>query len=758
MRRLNNNLYNGNGEEAMLNQSNANSAMVDPAAYPPMAGEGARPESLFDIAWRGRWIILTTAVLGLTAGFVYLRQATPLYTSEARIYVEQSGPKIISSMEEGVMTQSKNYLYTQAELITSTPVLSTALKLPDVKGLRTFAEVSNATGFLKKAVSATVGSKDDIINVSLETPYPAESAAIVNAVVESYVTFHAQTKRTTASEVLKILQKEKEKRGAELSERLKAMMDFKTRNEALAFETGAGNVILAELQGLSDALNQSRLATVKARSLYECARDMTGEPEKLSQFLRGQQSGVVITGGGKRGELETQLDALKRRYADRRRTLGPDHPGLEAVRTEMAEVQQRLDRLDAETVQAQLAAAESQYLAAQKEQEQIEAYYDDLRKGVLALNEQIATYTILQSEYEQTRKLCDILDDRIKELNVTEDVGALNITILETAHPSNRPSSPQRARVMGMALMLGLMAGGGLSLARSWLDQRFRSADEMTAILGLPLLGIVPTMRKRESMGVHALKTHFDSSSAPAEACRTIRTAVFFGVPKDKARTLLITSPVAGDGKTTLACNLAIAMAQAGQRVLIIDADFRKPMQHRVFNIPREPGVSSVIAGQEDLDRCISGSIVKGLDVMPCGPDVPNPSELLNSERFAEIIEELADRYDRVVIDAPPVIPVTDACILGAIADVTLLVLRADKSTRKASLQARERLAGLGARVLGVVVNDVSQRHGRYSYYYYYGYKYYGKDDNGQRKRRKKHRSKQEPAVAAADRGVTDMT
>jgi len=341
---------------------------------------------------------------------------------------------------------------------------------------------------------------------------------------------------------------------------------------------------------------------------------------------------------------------------------------------------------------------------------------------------------------------------------VTEDVGALNITILETAHPSNRPSSPQRARVLGMALMLGLMSGGGLSLARSWLDQRFRSADEMTAILGLPLLGIVPTMRKRESVGVHALKTHFETSSAPAEACRTIRTAVFFGMPKDKARTLLITSPVAGDGKTTLACNLGIAMAQAGQRVIIIDADFRKPMQHRVFNIPREPGVSSVIAGQEDLDRCISGSIVKGLDVMPCGPDVPNPSELLNSERFAQIIEELADRYDRVVIDAPPVIPVTDACILGAIADVTLLVLRADKSTRKASLQARERLQGLGARVLGVVVNDVSQRHGRYSYYYYYGYKYYGKDDNGQRKRRKKHRSKQEPAVAAVDRGVTDMT
>jgi uncharacterized protein involved in exopolysaccharide biosynthesis len=202
---------------------------------------GLIPESLIQIIWRSRWIVLLSAVLVLAAAFIYLAKATPIYTSTSRIYVEQSGPRIITEMEEGVMTRSKNYLYTQAELLKSTPILAAALDTPGIRHLKTFSKVDNSIAYLKKSLDAQVGKKDDIISLSFDSPYPAEAAQLVNAVVDSYITYHATTKRSTSAEVLKILQSESTKRNKELSEKLKAMMDFKKENIALAYSTDSKN-------------------------------------------------------------------------------------------------------------------------------------------------------------------------------------------------------------------------------------------------------------------------------------------------------------------------------------------------------------------------------------------------------------------------------------------------------------------------------------------------------------------------------------
>jgi capsular exopolysaccharide synthesis family protein len=217
--------------------------------------------------------------------------------------------------------------------------------------------------------------------------------------------------------------------------------------------------------------------------------------------------------------------------------------------------------------------------------------------------------------------------------------------------------------------------------------------------------------------------------SVVAEAYRTIRTAVFFGVPKGQAKSILVTSPAPGDGKSTLVSNLAIAMAQAGQRTLVIDCDFRRPMQHKIFEVGCEKGLSSVLSGSGNPDESIQAGPVSGLDLLSCGPEVPNPSELLNSDLFVAVLNRLCEEYDRVIIDSPPVTPVADSQILGAVCDITLLVLRAEKSTRKLSQQARDSLLSVGGHLLGAIVNDVSRRRGHYGYGrygYYAGYGYYG--------------------------------
>ncbi len=242
-----------------------------------------------------------------------------------------------------------------------------------------------------------------------------------------------------------------------------------------------------------------------------------------------------------------------------------------------------------------------------------------------------------------------------------------------------------------------------------------------TAIVTSSVSDDAKITQKNQAIVERGQKVHLKPKSIAAEAYRTVRTAIFFGVPKGKAKTILVTSPAPGNGKSTLASNLAITMAKAGQKTLIIDADFRKPMQHSIFEIDREKGLSSVLTGALTLNEAIEASHIDGLDILARGQEVPNPSEMLNSNAFMEILNDLLLRYDRLIIDSPPVTAVADRQILAAISDITLLVLRAEHSTRKLSQQTMDNLLSVGGYVLGAIVNDVSRKQGHYGYYSGYG-------------------------------------
>ena len=259
-------------------------------SVPGSPADSLLSENLLAVMWRQGWIILGTTLVAVIVAFVYLSKATPIYTSTSRIYVEQAGPRIIRDLEEGVMTRSKNYLYTQAELLKATSILSEAVSKSDVRQMRTLAGVSNPIGYLKKNIETTVGKKDDILNVAFSGPYPAEAAQVVNAVVQAYLNFQSTQKRSTAGEVQKILQKEKTARDKELSDRLRSLMEFKEKNEDLVFQTEKGNLILQRLERLSTAITEAQLATVEARSSYESAKAMVSDPNRLRQFVAAQRA------------------------------------------------------------------------------------------------------------------------------------------------------------------------------------------------------------------------------------------------------------------------------------------------------------------------------------------------------------------------------------------------------------------------------------------------------------------------------------
>jgi succinoglycan biosynthesis transport protein ExoP len=301
----------------------------------------------------------------------------------------------------------------------------------------------------------------------------------------------------------------------------------------------------------------------------------------------------------------------------------------------------------------------------------------------------------------------------------------LNIYVLDAARPSG-PQWPDRNSYMTRGLLMGLLAGIGLSLLLERLNQRIRSVEELRAMIPLPLLGLVPEINGKVSLSVRGKWIDEHLFSPIAEAFRTLRTSIYFGLPKDQSKVILITSPLMGEGKSMVASNLGIAMAQSGHRTLIVDSDFRRPMQDQIFEVSKEIGLSTLVAARCKFEEAIVASGIAGLDILPIGPNPHNPTEILNSKAFAQIILSLRQQYDNVIIDSPPVLPVADARILTGLSDITLLILRVGVSSNKPALAAIAALSSVGGRVLGAVANAVDGRK-RKGYEYGYGY---GNEDN----------------------------
>jgi succinoglycan biosynthesis transport protein ExoP len=678
-------------------------------------------DSLLRVVWRGRWVMLLCIVSALVAGFVYVQTTTPIYTSTSKLYLDYGGVRISPSYESGSIPRTDKYLHTQAGLLRSRPILAAAVDLMKGQRMRTFSDVDVPVAYLHRNIVIDVGKKDEIISVSFDSAYPIEAAQIVNHVVDAYMTSRTEHGQRSAEQALNMLEGQLSLASKEFEEKRNALEAFQANGMRLALGSDQGNGVIQRYLELQGARTRAQIKTQEAASFLEGARALAKDSAALRQYVRVRSDiSASIGTGGEKTSLEAALTALDLQIAELVEELTPDHPKVSALAAKRERIQARLAALDDRFVEAVLAAAEQQYVAAKDAEERYSRLYDEQCEQVVMFNAEVFQYQRLRSEVDHLTTYSQTLDEQVRELRkiVGEDVGQLKMWVLETALPGEEPSEPQKNKVMAMALILGLLLGGGIAVGRDWMDQTLRSVEEISAILGLPVLGVVPAMSRRQKIQVRGQSVSLRPDSPEAEAFRTVRTAVFFGAQKEKARTMLVTSPAASDGKSTLVSNLAIAIARAGQRTLVLDADFRKPMQHAMFGVDHhERCLSGVFAGRIKLAEAIQPTKVKGLSLLTCGYSVPNPAELLNSHQFARLLEHLADAYDRVLIDAPPVTVVTDAQILGALCDFTILVLKADKSTRKIAQRAIDALQSVGAHLLGVVVNDVRRSGGRYGYY-----------------------------------------
>lgn len=696
-----------------------------------------RSAGILQILWRRKWILICCAIVAVGAGIVYLSQATKIYRAETQIYIQQH--MAITANDQSGGLNFMNYLQTQCDVIRSTAVVSDALKYPEMNRAKSLESAENPTAVVQLAVLATVGQKSDIITITAESPYPEDAAIFANSVRDAYIDYEQKMHRSTAAEIVTILEKEKQREDANWKSISQQIVDFKRANGAISFEGDKGNIVVQKLGELSSLLTQAQSEALQTRVMADSAEAFASNPAKLQQLMN--TSGMRGLEGG--ATLRTQIATLDVQLNNLQANYGLDYPIVKNLQRQIERLRAEAADADKQAADNYLAALHQQADAAARRRDELQQAFNDQYKVAMDLNAKAAVYTQLSMGLDRTTKVLDFLDTRIKEFELTSrNDEPNNISILETAKaPSiDLPAKPLRIQVLAVSLAIGLMAGLGAALLLDWMDHRIRSAAEVENLLGLPILGAVPHMLGKRSPIERGQEIHLYPKSEVAESYRTIRTGIRFGITDASSKTLLVTSPSPGDGKTTVASNLAIAIAQTGKRVLLVDADCRRPMVQRIYSLKEEIGLSSVLVGESELAASIQHSNTENLDILPCGPLPPNPAEMLNSEAFTSLLRELSAQYDQIVVDSPPVAPVTDARILAAACDATVLVIRAEKTSRRVAEHACDALASVGAVLLGVVVNDAPRSrseasgYGHYSYSYGYGYGYGSKGSNGRSK------------------------
>ena len=701
--------------------------------------------NLLAIAWQARWLLMLTVLVGIGAAWILLQRAEPRYTSMSRLYIERSLPKILTADTQ--FADSTSYLYTQAELLRSTPVLAAVVDDPANRSLETFRDperADNPVGFLFKELQIEVGQNDDIINVALELPNAEEAAQIVNAVVDAYISEYAEKRRKDTVEVLNILRSEKQDRDAELAEQLQKLEVFRNQNAALAVQVGEENVISSRFAALARELDRVELELLDAKARHHRTQQMFETPSQrvfLFEVASAQNSVVqemrmenqlLVSLEEQVQNIELQINELRATWGDGHARVKTALQSREALEQRRAEQQTAITERKEAIITAYVETIAQEYHLLEQKREELQRSYDQQFKLAIQVSSQAAKLKTLEDGLERTIRLVDILDERIKEVNLSEDVGAMNVNIMEVAKPSIEASYPVPALFVAVGAFLGGLSGFGLAWLRDLLDHRLKSIDEITATMQLPVLGALPLSAERDNRQLTGRVVIEKPRSVAAEAFRTLRTAIHFGLTRDEAKVIAVTSPSPGDGKSTMASNLALVMAQADQRVLLIDADMRKPKQHEIFGVSAQRGLSAVLAERQPAEDFIVPVESSTLELLPCGSCPSNPVELLNNGFFAEFLEELKSKYDKIVIDAPPVMPVADARVIAAQTEATILVLRADRSTRRLSLAARDELWRVRAQRLGIVVNAVpGRKQADYASGYGYGYGSYGYASGG---------------------------
>ncbi|MFI5366759.1 MAG: GumC family protein [Candidatus Binatia bacterium] len=581
-----------------------------------------------------------------------------------------------------------------------------------------------------------------LADIVVTYPVPEISAEIANAHAEAFINMDMETKVSSLGDAQSLLRQQLDEVKAKLETSRKALSDYQSAHGIVSLPKDNTTITRESLQQLNKLLTEAQGERIVAEASYRNAKTMS--PERLAE--------VFPDPGLKK--LRSDLLELRATYAARLNEYGRNHPDMIAMRAQIESLRAQL-RTAAVQTREQLRAA---FTAGQAKEHELRLNFEQLSKAARQEDRGFVQLLILQRDVDTNQGLYTSVLQQAKEADLNS--GAFrwtSVKLVDRAVVPNTPSYPRTQHNLELGLLFGLFAGIFACLLIERVDTRIHTPEDAEALLQLPTFGVVPDFHRLAGNGSYGrplippeqlpetgreLVTLLHPASAVSEAYRSIRTNVLFSSPGSPPKTILVTSSQAGEGKTVTVINLAVSLALSGARVLIVDADMRKPGCHGPMQVGREPGLSNVLTGQCELAAAVAHSPLfgngknghthaGGVHILPAGAFPPNPAELVGSGVMGGMLETLKEQYEFILIDSPPVLPVTDSVVMATKADGVLLVVKGGEWGRDVVQKAVAQLDAVRSRLLGVVLNcvDVTRSGAPYYYYrHYYGHAYYGKN------------------------------
>ncbi len=681
----------------------------------PDADSELNLRDLLDVLRRRRWVfavVFGACVLGALGATFLL---PPRWQATATVVLDRAGggPTLFPEL---AALSGQTYLDTLAEVARSRSVAERAARRLGYSG----DEFEEAVVRLQRDLKVSRVRGADMIRVEVTDPRPEEAARRAQAVTDAFLSFLLEGRRTQAKATREFI----EQQLAKVSRDLRAAEDA-----LLRFKLAHGEVSLPEetrvrLEKLAELEAQMVAAQTERRAAEAQRERATEELRRRDQVTPSAwvQSPLIQTLRQQLANLEIQLAGLMEKFTDR-------HPDVVATRAQIAETQRRLAEELRRSLLAQTYTVNPVYLGLVQQAVSAEVSAATLRAREAALAQAVRRWTqeiralppreLALMRLSRQQKVAEnvylMLSQKYHEARIAEASVVPDLRVVDRARPPDRPAFPRRGLVTLVGTLLGAFAGVAAAFAAEWVDSRFHRPDEAEHVLALPLLAVVPQLRHPDGKVPLAEDSR---RSTFAESFRTLRTGVLYSAPEGSVRSLLVTSPEPGDGKSTVAANLALALARLGRRVVLVDADLRRPSLLEAFQPPQPFGLSDHLVGEVSLDDVVQPTRYPSLHFVPAGRSAPNPAELLGSQRMRDFLAQLRGRFDAVVLDSPPVLAVADASVLARESDGVVLVVNPQTTHREAAVRARRQLEALGAKILGFVFNGapVDGRRGYYGY------------------------------------------
>lgn len=728
--------------------------------------------AMLGMAWRHKSLLALGVMVGLILGALYYSQQTPLYESAAHVLIVRKRPEAVTG-KQGQVSEFEDYVATHRLLIQSPLIVERAVKEGNLRKLETFAQ---GTGDIAGAILGTLkaeqvpGDKNasNVLQLAFRGPVAKECGVVINSVLNSYQQFLDETYRDASEDTVKLITQARDVLDKDISELEKDYRKFRENSPLVSYGKDDANPLYSRLAMIESQRSTLLMRQVQLESdlarIAEAQQAHRSDDEMLALIadLAASRHEAEAERGKSALTLQEQLFPLLQEEQRLREDYGygPNHPFVQSVRGRIEAtrrffvlppaVHSKADDPKNTAKEATAAAVVGSHMAQlRRELERVKGSQRTLDKLFEAEHkaaQDLTRYELQEEEFrrdmDRTQNLYDGIVDKMQDLSMVKDYGGVTARVIAPAGIGKRVA-PNPKLIFTVWIFAGLLAGGGMIYLAEMLDTSFRTPDEIRHRLGLPVVGHIPfvqpaekTLRRISETGdavAPTVCTYYECLSHTAEAFRGVRTALYFSSGGAEQKVLQITSPKPGDGKSTLAANLAVSIAQSGKRTLLIDADLRKPTQHKLFGLSKEVGLSSVIGLQVEPADAIQQTSIANLGLLACGPIPPDPAELLTSPRMAELLNVFREQYDYVIIDSAPVLAVTDPCAIAPRVDGVMLVICIAKHGRTDALRATRILSSLDTNVLGVVVNGKGEQQSSYGRQYYGGYGYSGYGYGGYR-------------------------